>query len=133
MGTPHNDYKSMLEDTVKRVDKIEESLSDKEVRLAMLEAFKQDCIAHHIENDEKHKRLEDPVNRNTESNLLLAEAITEMNITMTKLADKVNVGQPVIDFWTNAGKAWTFNKMLWAGIVGLAVGIAAIAGAWKVM
>jgi hypothetical protein len=126
-------HEAMLHNTVKRVDKLEESLTDNEARIVMLEAFKVECIKHHIENDDKRKRLEDPVNRNTESNLLLAEAVTEINITITKLADKINTNQPIIDFLSNAGKAWTFNKSLWAVLVSLALGIVAIASAWKAL
>ena len=126
-------HEAMLQNTVKRVDKLEESLTDNESRLVMLEAFKAECIKHHVENDDKHKRLEDPVNRNTESNLLLAEAVTEINITMTKIAAKVEDGQPVITFWTKVDDALTINRLLWKGLVSLVVGVSAIVGLWKML
>lgn len=101
-------------------------------RVSSLEEHRQECDRLHEAGKDHRKRSDDAMNHLTESNILLAKTITEMNITMTKLSDKVNVGQPVIDFWTKAGTAWTFNKMLWLGIVSIAIGIVAIGGAWKV-
>lgn len=100
-------------------------------RVTYLEAHKSECIKLHEVNKEQHKRSGDAMNHLTDSNILLATAVTDLNITVTKMSAKVDSGQPVIDFWSNASKAWTFNKMLWATIVGLAVGITAIIAAWK--
>lgn len=127
------DHEAMIQNTARRVDKLEGDSVGKEARLLMLEAFKVECINHHAENDAKHKRLEDPVNRNTESNLLLAEAIVDMNITITKLVQNDDEAKPAVKFYKDIGTVWSFNKMLWAAVVSLAVGVAAIAGAWKVL
>lgn len=100
-------------------------------RVSSLEEHRQECDRLHEAGKDHRKRSDDAMNHLTDSNILLAKTITEMNITMTKLSDKVNVGQPVIEFWSNAGKAWAFNKMLWLGIVGLFSGIGIIVAVWK--
>jgi len=120
MGNPiefTNEHLSMLNITAEKV--------------ASLEEHRQECDRLHEVGKEHRKRSDDAMNHLTESNILLAKAVTDLNITVTKLSSKVDGGQPVIDFWSNAGKAWTFNKMVWATIVGLAVGITAIIAAWK--
>jgi hypothetical protein len=102
-------------------------------RVADLEEHRQECDRLHEVGKEHRKRSDDAMNHLTESNILLAKAVTDLNITVTKLSAKVDGGQPVIDFWTKAGTAWSFNKMLWAAIVGLAIGISAIVAAWKAL
>lgn len=102
-------------------------------RVTSLEEHRQECDRLHEAGKDHRKRSDDAMNHLTDSNILLAKTITEMNITMTKLSDKVNVGQPVIEFWTNAGKAWTFNKMLWLGLVGFIGGIGTIVVVWKAL
>jgi len=100
-------------------------------RVTSLEEHRQECDRMHEAGKEHRKRSDDAMNHLTDSNILLAKTITEMNITMTKISDKVNSGQPVIEFWTRAGTAWTFNKMLWLGVVGLFSGIGIIIAVWK--
>ncbi len=120
MGNPiefTNEHLTMLNATAERV--------------ADLEEHRQECDRLHEVGKEHRKRSDDAMNHLTESNILLAKAVTDLNITVTKLSSKVDSGEPVIQFWTNAGKAWAFNKTLWATIVGLAVGITAIIAAWK--
>lgn len=102
-------------------------------RVTSLEEHRQECDRLHEAGKDHRKRSDDAMNHLTDSNILLAKTITEMNITVTKLSSKVDGGQPVIDFWSNAGKAWTFNKMLWAAVVSLAAGVIAIVGAWKAL
>lgn len=120
MGNPiefTNEHLTMLNATAKRV--------------ADLEEHRQECDRLHEVGKEHRKRSDDAMNHLTESNILLAKAVTDLNITVTKLSSKVDGGQPVIDFWTKAGTAWTFNKMLWLGIVGLFSGVGIIIAVWK--
>lgn len=100
-------------------------------RVASLEEHRQECDRLHEVGKEHRKRSDDAMNHLTESNILLAKAVTDLNITVTNLSSKVDRGQPVIDFWNNAGKAWSFNKMLWLGIVGLFSGVGIIVAVWN--
>ncbi len=121
MGTPifTEDHLAMLNTTASRV--------------SSLEHHRDECDRLHEVGKEHRKRSDDAMNHLTDSNILLAKTITDMNITMTKIADKVEAGQPVINFWTMAGTAWTFNRIIGASIVSLVVGVAAIVGLWKML
>lgn len=120
MGTPiefTDEHEAMLTRTAKRVDD--------------LESHKTACDKLHEANKDHIKRSGDAVSNLTESNILLAKAVTDLNITVTKLSTSVEDGKPVIEFWKNASNAWSFNKKIATGIVSLALGVIAIASAWK--
>lgn len=127
------DHEAMLEHTAKRVDKLEAESTEKEVRIKMLEVFKLECDQLHKLGEDRQRRHEDGLNRNTESTILLAKAVADINITITKLVQNDDDAKPAVKFYRDMGIVWTFNKKLWATIVGLAVGIGSIAAAWKVL
>lgn len=126
------DHEAMLADTVKRVDRLEADSTEKETRIKMLEGFKLDCDRLHKQGEERQRRHEDSLNRNTESMILMAKAVADMNITMTSLLQNDDDAKPVIKLYRDVGAAWKVNKTLWTTIVSIAVGVAAIAAAWKV-
>lgn len=125
------DHEAMIAHTEKRLTVLEGHAVDATCRLTMLESFKKECDELHRNGEVKQRRQEDAINRNTESTILLAKAVADINITITKLSAEVDGGQPVIDFWSNAGKAWTFNKMMLLGIVGLFSGVGVIIAVLK--
>ena len=131
MGTPifTEDHLAMLD----RLSELERDRIETKARLDRLEHHKIECIEQHESTMAHRKQSDNAMNHLTDSNILLAKTITEMNITMTKIASKVEAGQPVINFWTMAGTAWTFNRMMGAVIVSIVVGVAAIVGLWKML
>lgn len=126
------DHEAMLTHTERRVTRLEEHAIDATGRLAMLENFKKECDELHRNGEVKQRRQEDATNRNTESTILLAKAVADINITITKLVQSDEESRPAVKFYKDIGTVWTFNKKLWATVVSLAVGVAAIASAWKV-
>lgn len=109
----------------------EAMLHDNARRLNDLETHKTECDKLHETSKDHMKRSGDAMGHLTESNILLAKAVTDLNITVTKLSGTVEDGKPVIEFWKNASNAWSFNKKIATGIVSLALGVIAIASAWK--
>lgn len=140
MGTPRDDTKivftedheAMLEHTVKRVSKLEESSNLTENRVLLLEHFKLECDQLHKAGEEKQRRQEDATNRNTESTILLAKAVADINITITRLVQTDGDVKPIIELYNQADSVWTFNKKLWTCIIAVAAGVITLAGAWKV-
>jgi len=120
MGAPiqfTREHESMLNKTATRVDE--------------LERHRNACDKLHERNEEHIKRSGDAVSNLTESNILLAKAVTDLNITVTKLSTSVEESKPVIEFWKNAGTAWSVNKKIAAGIVSISLGIMAVVALWK--
>jgi len=109
----------------------EAMLHDNAMRLNALESHKTECDRLHEVHKDHTKRSGDAMAHLTDSNILLAKAVTELNITVTKLSTSVEDGRPVIEFWKNASNAWSFNKKIATGIVSLALGVIAIATAWN--
>lgn len=126
------DHEAMLNHTERRVAKLEAHATDAVGRILMLEKFKDECDELHKTGEIKQRRQEDATNRNTESTILLAKAVADINITITKLVQSDEDSRPAVKFYKDIGTVWTFNKGLWAAVVSLALGIVAIAGAWKV-
>lgn len=94
-----------------------------------------ECDVLH-EQHTAHSRRHDDATRNlTESNMLLARSITDMNITLSKVVKILDVENdaPEIKIIRNARTAWSVNKMLWAGLIGLTTGITAIIVLYKVI
>jgi replication fork clamp-binding protein CrfC len=127
------DHEAMLTHTITRVSKLEEHALDTTARLVMLDNFKKECEELHKAGEANQRRQEDATNRNTESTILLAKAVTDINITITKLVQEGEEARPVVKLYNAAESAYSFNKVLWAGIVAIAVGIVAIGGAWKIL
>ena len=126
------DHEAMLTHTERRVTKLEAHATDAVGRILMLEKFKDQCDELHKTGEVKQRRQEDATNRNTESTILLAKAVADINITITKLIQNDEDAKPAVKFYKDAGTVWTFNKLLWAAVVSFAVGVIAIVGAWKV-
>lgn len=68
----------------KRSKDMENKLIIHESRITLLEDHKQQCEKMHIDSMEHRKRADDALNNLTESNIVLAKSINEMNITITE-------------------------------------------------
>lgn len=135
MGTPifTEDHLAMLTTTADRLSELERDRIETKARLDNLEHHKIECNEQHESAMAHRKQSDNAMNHLTDSNILLAKTITEMNITMTKIASKVEAGQPVITFWTKVDDALTINRIVWKAVISLVVGVAAIVGLWKML
>lgn len=114
-----------------RVESLEEKVSvleehkvtPLEARVAELERHRIECDELHIKSAEHTKRHDDSMNNLTESNLLLAKSITDMNLTLVKVTATVEEGQPIIKGMKNVGVAWDVNKKIFLALVAAASGI----------
>jgi len=95
-------------------------------RIERLEQHKIECDLLHETTKEHRRRADDAMHSLTDSNIKLANAVTEFNITVLRLSAEVDKGKPVIEFWQKANDAWSFNKIVWASIISIIAGIIAI-------
>lgn len=95
-------------------------------RIEKLEQHRIECDVMHESNKEHRRRSDDAMHSLTDSNIKLANAVTEFNITVLNLSAEVNKGKPIIEFWQKANDAWSFNKIVWASIISIVAGIIAI-------
>lgn len=109
----------------------EDMLKDNNNRIVDLEQYKTQCDELHKIGKEHRKRVDDSMDNLTSSNILLAKAVTDMNITLSRIVDTVDGDRPAIKIIRDVGVAWDMNKKIFAGIVALAGGCVAIAAAWK--
>ena len=68
----------------KRAEDMENKLRIHESRITLLENHKRQCEQMHVDSIEHRKRADDALNNLTESNMVLAKSINEMNITITE-------------------------------------------------
>jgi hypothetical protein len=86
---------NILSDHEKRISSLEEDRAGIEaIKLQIAE-----CEKLHQENQEHNKRNDDALKHNTESNLLTAKAVNELNITLKTLSTKVEEHEPVVQWY----------------------------------
>jgi hypothetical protein len=98
-----------------------------------LKHHRQQCDEMHIMHQEHKKRNDDAMNNLTESNMMLAKSITDMNFTVIKVAGIVEGDRKLIGFLQNIGTAWSFNKSVVVTLGGLAAAIGAIIAVYNLL
>lgn len=106
-------------------------LRDNNRRIQDLEEYKITCDEMHKAGKEHRKRVDDSMDNLTSSNILLAKAVTDINITLSRMVSTVDGDRPTIKIIKDVGVAWDMNKKIFTGIVTLAGGCVAISAAWK--
>lgn len=88
-----------------RIQSVESDLERLRGRMSECDALHEDHISH-------RRRSDDAVNKNTESNILLAKSITDMNITVSKMVGLLDLenGAPDLKLVREARIAYTVNK-----------------------
>jgi len=98
-----------------------------------LKHHRQQCDELHELHKEHKKRSDDAMNNLTDSNMMLAKSITDMNVTLTKVVGIVEGDRKVLGFLQDAGTAWSFNKGVVVTIGGLAAAIGAIIAVYNLL
>ncbi len=126
MGFP----KMIDQETIRKVTSHED-------RIQALEDHKKLCDELHDISKDHRKRSDDAMNNLTQSNLLLAKSIDNMNLTLSEI---VRDDRPIVKrskiFWL-----WVDNFLIWLGvsrrigkwIFGSVVALAAFAAALKTL
>lgn len=89
----------------------------------MLLKHKADCDMQHEQHKEHKKRSDDAMNNLTDSNMLLAKSITDMNVTLTRVVGIIERDAPDIEVISNARTWFKVNKWIFLVLVGVASGI----------
>lgn len=97
----------------------------------MLKKHRTECDLLHEQHKEHKKRSDDAMNNLTDSNMMLAKSITDMNVTLTKFTKIVENDQPTISIVRNAGIAWDVNKKIFLAVVAMATGVLSIVAAYN--
>ena len=98
-----------------------------------LKHHRQQCDELHELHKEHKKRSDDAMNNLTDSNMMLAKSITDMNLTLNKVVGIVEGDRKVLGFLHDAGTAWSFNKGVVVTIGGLAAAIGAIIAVYNLL
>lgn len=114
-----------------RTAMIDDKLNFLQIDVEMLKKHRTDCDVLHEQHKEHKKRSDDAMNNLTESNMMLAKSITDMNVTLTKFTSIVENDQPTISIVRNVGIAWDVNKKLFLAAVAIATGVLSIVAAYK--
>lgn len=108
-----------------------------EDRIEKVEGYLRECDDLHKKNEEQTKRNDDAIKHNTESNILATKSINELNVTIsetftdlsnsiTKLTDRVDGHDPVVEEVKNRDNAKKYIKEIILGWGGIAAAIMAI-------
>ena len=98
-----------------------------------LKHHRQQCDELHELHKEHKKRSDDAMNNLTDSNMMLAKSITDMNVTLTKVVGIVEGDRKVLGFLQDASTAWSFNKGDVVTIGGLAAAVGAIIAVYNLL
>lgn len=109
-----------------RTAMIDDRVTKLQTDVEMLKAHRSHCDELHEQHKEHKKRSDDAMNNLTESNMMLAKSITDMNVTLTKVVGIIESDKPDMLVLKNARIAWSVNKWVFAGVVTFAVGCLAI-------
>lgn len=109
-----------------RMNKIEENVGD-------LLRHKIECILMHERHEEHGRRHDDTSRQLTESNLMLAKSVTDMNITLSRFAEILDVenGSPDIKLIRNTRNFGLTGWKIFLTIGAAAAVIAGIIAAYK--
>lgn len=102
-------------------------------RILMLENQMNECDIMHKAHKEHQKRHDDSMNNLTESNVMLAKALNEINITLSRLTLAAESDKDIMAWLRNVSAAFTVNKKIFSIIVAVALGITAITAAVRLI
>lgn len=119
------------------IQAIKEGMSKMDARIQKLEGYQRECDDLHKKNEEQTERNDDAIKNNTESNILATKSINELNVTITetftdlsnsitKLTDRVDGHDPVVEEVKNRDNAKKYIKGVILGWGGIATAIMAI-------
>lgn len=91
-----------------------------------LKKHRTECDILHEQHKEHKRRSDDAMNNLTESNMMLAKSITDINVTLTKVVAAIERDAPDINAIKNARIAWSVNKWIFLTVVSIAAGCATI-------
>ena len=97
----------------------------------MLKEHRRHCDDLHEQHKEYKRRSDDAMNNLTESNMMLAKSITDINVTLTKVCAAIERDAPDIELLKNARIAWSVNRWIFATLVALTAGLATIYAFYK--
>ena len=104
-----------------RIKSVESDLERLQNRMNECDALHEDHISH-------RRRSDDAVNKNTESNILLAKSITDMNITVSKVVGILDLenGAPDLKLVREARIAYTVNKRVLLSLAAIVTALGVI-------
>lgn len=97
----------------------------------LLKKHRIECDVLHEQHKEHKRRSDDAMNNLTESNMMLAKSITDINVTLTKVCVAIERDAPDIELLKNARIAWGVNRWIFATLVALTAGCATIYAFYK--
>lgn len=114
-----------------RTAMIDQRVTDLCTDVEALKKHRAECDILHEQHKEHKRRSDDAMNNLTESNIMLAKSITDMNVTVTKIAGIIERDEPDMLVLKNARIAWGVNKWIFATVVALVAGVATIYSFYK--
>lgn len=109
-----------------RLDLVSSRVDTIHAEVEALKKHRTECDLLHEQHKEHKRRSDDAMNNLTESNMMLAKSITDINVTITKVVGIIERDQPDITALKNARIAWTVNKWVFLTVVSVAAGCATI-------
>lgn len=94
-----------------------------------LKQYRDKCDLAHEQHAAHRKRSDDAMNNLTDSNMLLAKSITDMNVTITKVVGIIERDAPDIEAVNDARRWFKVSMWIFGLIVAIAAGWATIKGA----
>ena len=119
--------KTLRERTAMIVNRVDTLYADVEA----LKKHRAECDVLHEQHKEHKRRSDDAMNNLTESNMMLAKSITDINVTLTKVCSAIERDAPDMQMLKNARIAWGVNRWIFATLVALTAGIATIYAFYK--
>lgn len=110
---------------------IDQRVTDLCTDVEALKKHRAECDVLHEQHKEHKRRSDDAMNNLTESNMMLAKSITDVNVTITKIAGIIERDAPDINALRNARIAWGVNKWIFLTVVALVSGVAAMLSFYK--
>lgn len=114
-----------------RTAMIDQRVTDLCTDVEALKKHRAECDVLHEQHKEHKRRSDDAMNNLTESNMMLAKSITDVNVTITKIAGIIERDAPDIDALRNARIAFGVNKWIFLGLVAFAAGATALMSFYK--
>ena len=114
-----------------RTAMIDDRVNQLQIDVDALKKHRTECDILHDQHKEHKRRSDDAMNNLTESNMMLAKSITDINVTLTKVCAAIERDAPDIELLKNARIAWSVNRWIFATIVALTAGIATIYAFYK--
>jgi len=114
-----------------RTAMIDDRVTQLQVDVDALKKHRAECDALHEQHKEHKKRSDDAMNNLTESNMMLAKSITDINVTLTKVCSAIERDAPDMELLKNARIAWGVNRWIFATLVALTAGVATIYAFYK--